>query len=152
MNGLPDKTRSAKPLLVFLAVLGGLVVILNKDNVTTIAPSDTGHWVPPPQTPRDLRDEAMAQTTISAFTWSTDGMIMTANFTIKNDGPKDIKDVEIKCRHSAASGTVIDSNTRTIYDIVKSHSTKRFRNFNMGFIHSQAASSGCAITDVALVP
>jgi type 1 fimbria pilin len=85
------------------------------------------------------------------YTWSKDfGDIMMANFTINNPSDHSFKDFEIRCDHSAKSGTHIDSNTRTIYEVVKAHSKRTFRNFNMGFIHSQAASSSCRITD--LVP
>jgi hypothetical protein len=63
---------------------------------------------------------------------------MTAKFIIKNDGDVPVKDLEIKCTHSAASGTVIDSNTRTIYQVFPAHKTRTVRNFNMGFINSQS--------------
>jgi hypothetical protein len=86
------------------------------------------------------------------FRWSKGafGNVMLADFTIKNPTQYRFKDFEIKCTHSAASGTVIDSNTRTVYEIVEPKSTKVIRQMNMGFIHSQAAQSGCQITD--LVP
>jgi len=48
------------------------------------------------------------------------------------------------------SGTVIDSNTRTIYETVEPKSTKIVKEMNMGFINSQASKSGCEISD--LVP
>jgi hypothetical protein len=34
-----------------------------------------------------------------------------------------------------------------IYDIVKARASKTIRDFNMGFIHSQAAATKCAVTD-----
>ena len=88
-----------------------------------------------------------------AFTWHKTGFDsgMEANFTVQNNSEYSIKDFEITCQHSASSGTVIDHNARTIYEIVKAHSKRRFPNFNMGFIHSQVASSGCAITDLKVV-
>ena len=86
------------------------------------------------------------------FTWSKIGFddIMEANFIVKNDSDYSVKDLEITCQHTANSGTKIDSNTRTIYEIVKPHSTRRFPKFNMGFIHSQATSSACNIADFAI--
>jgi len=91
-------------------------------------------------------------TKIVSFTWTKGGFdsIMMANFTIKNDSPYDIKDIKLRCRHSAPSGTEIDENTRTVYEIVKSHSTRSFRDINMGFIASQVARSGCTILDLKL--
>jgi hypothetical protein len=41
------------------------------------------------------------------FTWRKDAFdtIMMANFTIRNNGPQPVKDLEITCTHSASSGT-----------------------------------------------
>jgi hypothetical protein len=87
------------------------------------------------------------------YSWSKGGFdsVMLADFSIKNASSRSIKDVEIKCRHFAASGTQIDSNTRTIYELIKPNSTKRIPNMNMGFIHSQAKSSSCAVQDFVIV-
>lgn len=74
--------------------------------------------------------------------------MMLADFVIHNNSEYTIKDIEIQCQHYAKSGTNIDSNTRTIFDIVKPHSKKGFPQFSMGFIHSQTASSSCKITDL----
>lgn len=88
------------------------------------------------------------------FTWSKDelGAIMIANFTIHNPTQYRFKDFEIKCTHFAPSGTVIDSNTRTLYEVIRSNSTSIFKQFNMGFINSQAAQSSCKITDLVVLP
>ena len=76
---------------------------------------------------------------------------MEADFTITNSSPYEIKDIEIKCIHYAKSGTRLDSNTRTIYDVIKAGETKKFQNLNMGFIHSQAESSAAVIQDFIIV-
>jgi hypothetical protein len=87
------------------------------------------------------------------FKWSKGGFgsIMEADFTITNPTSYKVKDLEVECDHSAPSGTVIDSNTRTIYEVVEPKSKKVIKKFNMGFIHSQAASSSCKITDLTIV-
>lgn len=84
------------------------------------------------------------------FHWSKGGFdnIMMADFTINNPTDHSFKDFEIRCDHFAKSGTHIDSNTRIIYEVVKAHSKKSIRNFNMGFMHSQASSSSCKISDL----
>jgi len=107
---------------------------------------------PKAQVPINPKQEAMSQVKLD-FTWSTDelGSLMFANFSIENNSSYTVKDIEITCIHSGKSGTTIDRNTRTIYDVVKAHSKKRFQRFNMGFIHSQVASSGCRIDDLELV-
>ncbi len=84
------------------------------------------------------------------YKWNKSGFgsIMMANFTLNNPTAYRFKDFEIKCSHYSPSGTLIDSNTRTIYEIVEPRSKKVVKDFNMGFIHSQAARSGCEITDL----
>lgn len=86
------------------------------------------------------------------FSWGKKGFdnIMSANFTIKNMSNSDIKDIEITCNHYSKSKTKIDSNTRTIYEIFKKNSTRTINDFDMGFIHSQANSSSCEITDFVI--
>ncbi len=87
------------------------------------------------------------------FSWTTEGFgnIMEADFTIHNKSKYDIKDIEIECTHFAKSGTKIDSNERSIYEIVKNNSLKKFPKFSMGFIHSQANSSSCKIIDFVVM-
>lgn len=84
------------------------------------------------------------------FSWSKSGFgsVMEADFTIKNNSQYDVKDVEIECAHYAKSGTRIDSNTRTIYEVVKSKGSKTFNKFNMGLIHSQVYQSSCRISNL----
>jgi hypothetical protein len=103
--------------------------------------------VPPP----DPKETLLSNVRLD-FQWHKDGFgnVMIADFTVKNPTQFRFKDFEIKCTHSAASGTVIDSNTRTIYEIVEPKSAKVIKEMNMGFIDSQVASSSCEITD--LVP
>ncbi len=100
----------------------------------------------------DPKVVAMHATSITKFRWYKDGFgtVMKATFTIRNDGERDVKDIEIKCVHNAPSGTIIDSNTRTIYEIVPAHKSRTFREFDMGFIDSQASGSDCEIADLAL--
>jgi hypothetical protein len=76
---------------------------------------------------------------------------MKVNLTIANDSDVGVKDLKVFCKHAGPSGTLIDSNTRTIYEIVKPHTQRRFMGFDMGFIHSQASTSECEIKDLALV-
>jgi hypothetical protein len=83
------------------------------------------------------------------FDWTKGGFgaVMMADFTITNNSNVDVKDIEITCTHRANSGTVIDSNKRTIYERVSAGRYRIVRNFNMGFIHGQAQKSSCEITD-----
>jgi hypothetical protein len=74
---------------------------------------------------------------------------MKASFDIRNDNDFPVKDVEITCRHSAAFGSKIDSNTRTVYDRVSARSYLLVTDFDMGFIHSKVTSTECGVTDFA---
>ena len=136
-------------LVVFLGliILGGMSSVLrnSEDGVTTPKVDPT-----PKVEPKNI---ALSQVSLK-FHWTKEGFdnIMQANFTIKNESVYDVKDLEINCEHYAKSGTLIDSNKRTIYDVVKAHSTKQFKNFNMGFIHTQAVKSSCAVTDLRISP
>jgi len=92
--------------------------------------------------------------TIDKFSWSRDGFgtVMMAKFTIKNSLGLPVKDIEMTCKHSAPSGTEIDSNTRTIYDRIEANATKHVSQFNMGFVNSRATRSGCEVTRVTVLP
>jgi hypothetical protein len=87
------------------------------------------------------------------YSWEKSGFgsVMVADFTFKNPTPYRFKDVEVTCNHFASSGTKIDSNTRTIYEIVEPKSTKVVKNMNMGFMASQVATSSCEITDFVVL-
>lgn len=78
------------------------------------------------------------------------GNIAEGTFTIWNRSTFDVKDIKIRCVHHANSGTVIDESTGTLYELVKAHSKRTFRNFNMGFMNSQAATSSCKIIELTL--
>lgn len=73
------------------------------------------------------------------------GSVMEADFRIVNDSSIGIRDIEIQCDHYANSGTKVDSNNRTIYEIVGAKTSRTFKKFSMGFIHEQAATTNCFI-------
>ena len=85
---------------------------------------------------------------IKNFRWTKEGFgsVMSVSFTVKNAASFAIKDFDVKCVHSAPSGTQIDENERTIYEVVPANGSKAVRDFSMGFIASQAARSYCTIT------
>jgi hypothetical protein len=81
------------------------------------------------------------------YTWAKGGFdnVMEATFTVANGSQYPVKDIEIICTHFAKSGTKIDSNRRTIFDVIPANGKKTFPKFNMGFIHSQAEKSSCEV-------
>lgn len=96
-------------------------------------------------------EEALRNVTIGSFYWDKDGFgtIMKATFVIHNRNKFPVKDVQVTCTHSANSGTKIDSNTRTVYERISSDGSKAIVGFNMGFMHSAATASKCAVTGFA---
>ena len=71
---------------------------------------------------------------------------MLADFTVVNNSPWDIKDIVLEARAYGASGTALDHNTRTFYEIVPAHTARPVTDFNLGFISDQAATAGAEIT------
>ena len=98
------------------------------------------------------KEEAMANISLDGQ-WRKEGFgnIMEADFVVKNKSKYDVKDIEIECTHSANSGTKIDSNKRVAYEIFKANKNKKLKDFNMGFMHSQATSTSCSITDLVVI-
>lgn len=101
----------------------------------------------------DKKQLAMGLVSLDDVRWRKEGFgnVMEADFTIKNMSDYDIKDVEITCTHSGKSGTKIDENTKMIYEVVGKHDSERMKKINMGFIHTQAYSTSCEITNLTLV-
>lgn len=97
--------------------------------------------------------EALKSIRLGGLRWEKSGFgtVMVATFTVYNDNPFPIKDVEVTCVHSTNSGTVIDRNTRTIYERLDARGYVAVPEMNMGFIHSAANSTRCAPTDFSRV-
>lgn len=97
------------------------------------------------------RNQALDQIKLD-FTWRKGGFetAMIVDFVITNPSPWRVKDLEVTCDHFGPSGTKIDSNVKTIYEIVEPKGTKRVSQFNMGFIRSQATQSSCTVTNLVV--
>lgn len=98
-----------------------------------------------------MRNEPEQFVELQDIKWSKDFSVMEISVTIKNNSEFTLKDFVIDCEHSGPSGTVMDSNRREIFEIVEAGKSKRIRQFNMGFINSQAVSTACVITRAKLV-
>jgi len=131
-----------------LWILGSIGNNLQRGNSNVRSQLDQNSSQPTPESPRDI---ALHMVKLD-FNWSKGGFgnVMLADFTISNPSDYSIKDIEITCEHSAPSGTEIDSNTRTVYQTVPAKGKKVIRNFNMGWIHTQAARSSCKVVDLVV--
>jgi hypothetical protein len=76
------------------------------------------------------------------------GVIFLGDFSIKNKGVYPIKDFDIRCTISAASGTELGTVRATAYEMVKPRSTMRLKELNMGLMNSQAKKANCEIRSV----
>jgi hypothetical protein len=150
MANVPKPQTAGGMILRIVCVV--IVVVWIGHHFGEAPPSSSAQATPVSAEAIDPKTVAMQATSIAKFRWYKEDIssIMMATFTIKNDGNTPVKDIEIKCVHSAPSGTVIDSNTRTIYQVIPPHKARTFRDFNMGFINSQASSSNCGIEDLAI--
>lgn len=141
-------------LLLISAIGQALIESSNTDTSASSGGGTTTSGVASaPEAPRPDTKESILEAIELDFKWQLGGFDtnMMVDFTITNNSAHTIKDIEVRCRHFAKSGTEIDSNRRTIYELFPKGQKKRVPDFNMGFIHSQAASSSCAITDFVVV-
>src|SRR5579863_8995592 len=120
-------------LLLFLCIANLPNVFGGESNRTATSVGDSAITSPSSIATPDPKETLLRDVKLD-FKWRKDGFgnVMIANFTLKNPTEYRFKDFEIKCTHSAPSGTVIDSNSRTIYETVEPRSTKVIKDMNMG--------------------
>lgn len=133
--------------VLFAFALGFALVAPPKDAATATASTKPAESKPAVLT----RSQKLANIRIGGLSWKKDGFgaVMMATFVIYNDNVVPVKDVEVTCTHSANSGTVIDSNSRTVYEVVQPNMWRSVVGMNMGFIHTAAAKTDCKVTDFA---
>lgn len=131
-------------ILVFIVI--GVIGSMFSQNQNSISSS------PSAPSATDIKNQVKEQVKIKKLDWNKGGFdsVMMVKATFENKSNKDIKDIELTCEHFSNSGTKIDSNKKTIYETIKAGKSKSIHDFNMGFIHSQAASTSCSITDLVV--
>lgn len=84
---------------------------------------------------------------VVVYRWHTSGFgaVMMLDITLRNDSSVELRDFVINCEHSGPSGTVIDRNSRTLYEKLAAGEKRKFRNVNMGLIHSQVEKTACQV-------
>jgi ribosomal protein L40E len=104
----------------------------------------------PAKTPKE---EAFAALEIKKLNWYKGGFdnVMLVDVKFQNNGKRNVKDIELECVHFSNSGTRIDSNKKVIYEVVPAGKPLSVKEFSMGFIHTQAATTNCTITDVVVM-
>lgn len=103
--------------------------------------------------PPDPKTTALDALSFEKLEWTKGGFdsVMLITATIKNNGSRPVKDLTIECIHSSNSGTRIDRNKKTVFERIEAGKSLRLNDFSMGFIHSQASSTSCEITDVVVL-
>src|SRR3984893_6941382 len=129
--------RKLLKIVFGLIILGIIINVITEKNSPTSSTATQGTSGAP------SRESILRKIRIDNFNWYKGGFdnIMLADFVFKNDNDFPVKDLTVECIHSAPSGTKIDENTRTIYEVFPAKGTKSILTFNMGFIHSQAERS-----------
>jgi len=127
-----------------IAILSNIISSVSGESPTE--PSSAAPALSPKQ-------KALSNVKLEDWDWKKGGFdsVMMLNAKIKNDGDRDVKDIQIECIHSSNSGTRIDSNKKVVYELVKAGQTVTIKNFSMGFIHNQATSTSCLVRDLVLL-
>lgn len=73
------------------------------------------------------------------------GSVALHDLAIKNDRVTGLKDFHITCEYFGASGSVISSATRTLFDTLGPYEERKFADLNFGFVSSQASSARCRV-------
>lgn len=71
-------------------------------------------------------------------------------FKIKNEGSFDKKDPVMVCDMAGASGTIIKTQSKTIYEVLPAGLTRKFGPVLMGPLPEQMASFNCRIGGVSI--
>jgi ribosomal protein L40E len=149
--GVSNPVKKTSLLTKVVAGVLGLTVVSGL--IGGLVKPDPGSIPAPAPKAVSPRVAAMEALKVENFKWNSGvlGNVMLVTFKFKNEGARDVKDIELTCTSSSNSGTVIDKNVRTIYELVKASKSLPVREFNMGFVNSQATATSCDVTGLVLL-
>ena len=78
------------------------------------------------------------------------GNVLLMDFTMRNYGLSHLKDFVIECDIKGPSGTVMDQNRITLYQMIEAGTTRTFRKVNMGLVNSQSTNASCRINSASI--
>ena len=135
-------------MMIIVVARGPSTTATANPTATTQAAVSTARAYVEPKPENLSKSQMLANFRISAFSWQKDGFgtIMMARFVVHNDNPMRLKDIELTCSSSGPSGSIIDTNTRTVFDIVGQKSFLQVNKLNMGFVRSEAVETKCRVT------
>jgi hypothetical protein len=85
---------------------------------------------------------------IAGFSWSKDAVEMQADITIESALPFALKEIEVACAQFARSGVEVETNRRTIAELLPARGRLEVDALDIGQINPEAGSSGCWIVSV----
>ena len=148
----PDSTLKSKKISKVLMIVIAFIVLVKlfSGETKTTEPTSTPAVA---TSAAEMKANAMSKVKIKKLDWGKEGFdnVMIVNVTFENLSNRNVKDIVLTCNHYSNSQTKIDSNSRTIFEVIPIGKTKRVKNFNMGFIHNQASGTNCEISDLVLL-
>lgn len=135
-------------VVVFLLFVVVAIIAAGKGGDTT---SRTPRAAVSAPAPAPVLPQPIDAFSISKVNWKAGGFgtVAVFNFTFQNDNDYAVKDAEVTCTFFASSGTTLGNSTKTVYEAFKAKSSRTIRDFNFGFMHSQAKSASCRATGVS---
>lgn len=106
-----------------------------------------------PTAPPAPSAEAVALQNLSLSTAARAGALglgWKADFRVANRGERGVKDVEILCVQGAPSGTPVGTSHHVLYEVFRADREKTVKDFDLGFVHRQTATVGCALVGLTL--
>ena len=101
----------------------------------------------PPQQAAPVEPAAVNGLKISSQSWRRGGLGSNAlvSFTLRNDNPYAVKDIEIACSFTRQDGSHLTDRKRIIPDaVVNTKSRKSFSQLHIGFVNVYANKAKCA--------
>jgi hypothetical protein len=147
---MPSSTKilAACPLVLLLCSAASATP--RDDQSSAAAPSSqleqVAHAGEQASAPRPEHPERFVR--IAGFSWSKAAVAIQADLTIESALPFALKEVEVACAQFARSGVEVESNRRTIAEIVPARGRLRVDALDIGEINPEAGSSGCWIVSV----
>ncbi|HSA81258.1 MAG TPA: hypothetical protein VLE23_10570 [Geminicoccaceae bacterium] len=158
MSTLPKTLNAGAAVLLLLGGVVGAAATPSKDArlATDTSPESSLQQVARPGKPpaaAEAREEHPERSVrIAAFSWSKAlaDQLIHADLTIESALPFALKAVEIACVQFARTGVEIDSDRRTIAELVPARGRLQVTALDLGPIHPRAGSSSCRVVGVAL--
>lgn len=114
------------------------------------APSSQAMVYSPDELARKNPAERIA---IDALKWDRSGFgnVAVASFSIANSNKFSVKDVQVRCKFFAKSGTNIELKDKVVFLTVPAGGRVLVANLNIGFVDQQVDSGQCAATGASIL-